>query len=131
MRGPPKRKPKSGHQRTGLIFPIPRVQKLLKRDRINRMVSKGSAIVLTAVLEYLTSEIMELSAQVAKNAGKKRIAARHIQLALCEDDELSKLVSGMIISQGGVKPNIHPTLLKKSGKKGQDQEEAGGPTQTI
>lgn len=43
---------------------------------------------------------------------------RHIQLAVRNDEELSKLLSGVTIANGGVLPNIHSVLLpKKSGKK--------------
>ena len=87
-------------------------------------------MVLTAVLEYLTSEVLELAAQEAKNVGKKRVNARHIQLAICQDDELSKMLSGMIIASGGVKPNIHPELMKKKkGDKPQGNDQDG--TQAV
>jgi len=43
---------------------------------------------------------------------------RHIQLAVRNDEELSKLLSGVTIASGGVLPNIHTVLLpKKTGKK--------------
>ena len=132
MRNAPRRKGKSGHQRTGLMFPISRVHKLLRADRINKTIGKGSAVVLTAVLEYLTSEILELASQEAKNVGRKRVNARHIQLAICQDDELSKMLSGMIITQGGVKPNIHPELLKKKkGDKPQGDSQDGRPDSSM
>jgi hypothetical protein len=43
---------------------------------------------------------------------------RHIQLAVRNDEELSKLLSGVTIAAGGVLPNIHSVLLpKKTAKK--------------
>lgn len=45
---------------------------------------------------------------------------RHIQLAVRNDEELSKLLSGVTIAAGGVLPNIHSVLLPKSSKKGKD-----------
>ena len=43
---------------------------------------------------------------------------RHIQLAVRNDEELSKLLSGVTIAEGGVLPNIQSVLLpQKSGKK--------------
>jgi histone H2A len=35
-----------------------------------------------------------------------RIIPRHLQLAVRNDEELNKLLSGVTISQGGVLPNI-------------------------
>ena len=47
-----------------------------------------------------------------------QIKCRHIQLAVRNDEELSKLLSGVTIASGGVLPNIHTVLLpKKTGKK--------------
>jgi histone H2A len=43
---------------------------------------------------------------------------RHIQLAIRNDEELSKLLGGVTIANGGVLPNVHSMLLpKKSAKK--------------
>ncbi|KAL9677239.1 hypothetical protein QQ045_005467 [Rhodiola kirilowii] len=48
---------------------------------------------------------------------KNRIVPRHIQLAVRNDEELSKLLGNVTIANGGVLPNIHQHLLPtKSGK---------------
>ena len=44
---------------------------------------------------------------------KTRINPRHLQLAVRNDEELNKLLSGVTIAQGGVLPNIHSSLLPK------------------
>ena len=45
-------------------------------------------------------------------------SCRHIQLAVRNDEELSKLLGNVTIAAGGVLPNIHSVLLpKKTGKK--------------
>ena len=73
----------------------------------------GAPIYLTAVLEYLTAEILELAGNAARDNKKKRIIPRHIQLAIRNDEELNKLLGDVIIAEGGVLPNIHAVLLKK------------------
>ena len=42
---------------------------------------------------------------------------RHIQLAIRNDEELSKLLGTVTIAAGGVLPNIHSVLLPKKSKK--------------
>ncbi|KAG5318123.1 H2AX protein, partial [Pseudoatta argentina] len=47
------------------------------------------------------------------------IIPRHLQLAIRNDEELNKLLSGVTIAQGGVLPNIQAVLLpKKTGTGG-------------
>eukprot|EP00887_Chlorella_sp_A99_P003525 scaffold7.g3525.t1 len=74
-----------------------------------------------AVLEYLSAEVLELAGNAARDNKKTRIIPRHIQLAMRNDEELSKLLAGVTLPEGGVLPNIHAVLLpKKSGKKAEE-----------
>jgi hypothetical protein len=82
-------------------------------------IGAGAPVYLAAVLEYLAAEVLELAGNAARDNKKTRIIPRHIQLAVRNDEELSKLLAGVTIAEGGVLPNIHAVLLpKKSGKKG-------------
>jgi hypothetical protein len=81
-------------------------------------IGAGAPVYLAAVLEYLAAEVLELAGNAARDNKKTRIIPRHIQLAVRNDEELSKLLAGVTIAEGGVLPNIHSVLLpKKSGKK--------------
>ena len=111
-------KAKSKSSRAGLQFPVSRVSRFLKKGRYANRVGSGAPVYLAAVMEYLTAEILELAGNAARDNKKQRINPRHLQLAIRNDEELNRLLSGVTIAQGGVLPNIHAVLLpKKSGGK--------------
>lgn len=57
--------------------------------------------------------MLELAGNAARDNKKTRIVPRHIQLAVRNDEELSKLLGDVTIANGGVMPNIHNLLLPK------------------
>ncbi|KAL4855219.1 Histone H2AX [Chlorella vulgaris] len=108
----------SSSAKAGLQFPVGRIARYLKKGRYAERIGAGAPVYLAAVLEYLAAEVLELSGNAARDNKKTRIIPRHIQLAVRNDEELSKLLAGVTIAEGGVLPNIHSVLLpKKSGKK--------------
>lgn len=72
-------------------------------------------------------QVLELAGNAARDNKKTRIVPRHIQLAVRNDEELSKLLGTVTIANGGVMPNIHNLLLPKkvggSSKPGAAEEE--------
>lgn len=97
----------------GIVFPVARLHRYLKKGKYAKRVSGGAPVYLAAILEYLTAEILELSGNAASDNKKSRIIPRHILLAVRNDEELSRLFQHVTISQGGVLPNIHSVLLPK------------------
>ena len=108
---------KSRSTRAGLQFPVGRIHRLLKRGNYAERIGGGAPVYLAAVMEYLGAEIMELAGHAARDNKKSRIIPRHLQLAIRNDEELNKLLSGVTIAQGGVLPNIHAVLLPKKTEK--------------
>ena len=101
--------------RAALILPVSRVHRHLKQGRYAGRISAGAPVFLTAVLEYLAAETLELAGGIAKDAKKKRITPRHLMFAMRNDEELNKLLGNITIPAGGVLPNIHSALLYKPG----------------
>lgn len=73
--------------------------------------------------------MLELAGNAARDNKKTRIIPRHIQLAVRNDEELSKLLGKVTIANGGVLPKIHPNLLPN--KNGKGKPEVGTQSQEF
>jgi len=104
----------SKSERADIKFPVARVHRFLRKGHYAKRISVGASVYLSAILEYLSAELLELSGNAAKENKRHSIKPRHLSLAIMQDEELEKLVGKVTISQGGVMPNIHPVLLQKS-----------------
>ena len=99
---------------------MPRVLRALRKGNYAPHVQNGASIYMTAIMEYLVAEILELGGNAArdnKKSGRKhpKIAPRHLQLAIRNDEELANLFRDVWIAEGGVLPNIQAVLLPKKG----------------
>ncbi|EFA80762.1 histone H2A [Heterostelium album PN500] len=114
-----KKKPVSKSSKACIIFPVGRIHTMLKHRVPTKRVSVLASIYLAAILEYLTSEVLELTVSTLKQqqSGVRRISPRHIVLAIKTDEELDQLIkSNTTIAGGGVLPHIHKNLLKNEEK---------------
>ena len=107
----------SGSARAGTLFPVGRLNRLLKAGRYSDRMSSSAGAFMAGVLEYLTAEIIELAGNICEQHKKKTIAPKHMNLGVRSDDELSKLMVEVTIAQGGQMPNIPEFFLKKKGGK--------------
>ena len=104
--GKVKGKSKTRSSRAGLQFPVGRIHRMLRKGSYAERVGAGAPV-------YLAAEVLELAGNAARDNKKTRIIPRHLQLAIRNDEELNKLLSGVTIAQGGVLPNIQAVLLPK------------------
>ncbi len=91
---------------TGLNFPVQLPTRALKAGKYSRKVGSAAPVYMAAVLEYMTTEMLELagnlaedpliSSELAKRTGvpltKKTITPQHLQMVLNSDAEFRKLV---------------------------------------
>ncbi|OXB63867.1 hypothetical protein ASZ78_004162 [Callipepla squamata] len=112
----------SRSSRAGVIFPVGRMMRYLKKGTYKYRIGVGAPVYMAAVIEYLAAEILELAGNAARDNKKGRIAPRHILLAVANDEELNQLLKGVTIASGGVLPRIQPELLaKKRGAKSKSE----------
>ncbi|MBN3287020.1 H2AW protein, partial [Polyodon spathula] len=114
--------------RAGVIFPVGRMMRYLRRGTHKYRIGMGAPVYMAAVIEYLAAEILELAGNAARDNKKGRITPRHILLAVANDEELNQLLRGVTIASGGVLPRIHPELLaKKRGARGKVDTQSSPP----
>ena len=124
-RGGSKKKAQSKSAKAGLTFPVARIGRGLRNMRLAKRYGAGGPVYLTAVIEYMAAEVLELAGNACRDNKKKRVTPRHLVLAIRNDEELNKFLGGVTIASGGVLPNIHSVLLPKktkSAKAGSSQE---------
>ena len=69
------------------------------RLRMRRRIQKVSSVYLTAVLEYLVQEVLELSSEITQFNNKPLIQPKYIKQALKYDQELNQLTKNVIIPE--------------------------------
>ncbi|XP_057743298.1 histone H2A.6-like [Arachis stenosperma] len=92
------KKATSRSSKAGLQFLVGRIARFLKARKYVKRVGASAPVYLAAVLEYLASEVLELAGNAARDNKKTRIVPRHIQLAVRNDKELSKLLGDVTIA---------------------------------
>ena len=104
--------------RAGLRFPVAHFHNKLKLGNYAPHVNKMASVYLTAVLEYLVAEVLELAGSQAIAVGKNVITPRQIQLAVKSDLELNALMSRTVFYHAGVFPKlpVAPEPIKKRQK---------------
>ncbi|XP_043751498.1 histone H2A-Bbd type 1-like isoform X1 [Cervus elaphus] len=95
--------------RAELQFPVSRVDRLLRERQGTQRLSSATPVFLTAVLEYLTANILDLAGKEAGASHRMRISPEHVQRALINNENLCHLFEPNAFSQ----PASAPTPRKR------------------
>ncbi|XP_073351914.1 protein H2A.6-like [Aegilops tauschii subsp. strangulata] len=78
-----------------------------------RKSSERKKAVTRSIKAGLHFPMLYLAGNAPKDNKKTNIMPCHLQLATCNDEELSKLLDGITIAHNGMLPNIHSVLFYK------------------
>lgn len=84
-----RRQKRTRSQRGELPFSL--VDRFLREEFHSSRLSSSALSFLTSVLEYLTSNILELAGEVAHTTGRKRIAPEHVCRVVQNNEQLHQL----------------------------------------
>ncbi|KAL0251447.1 hypothetical protein GEMRC1_000660 [Eukaryota sp. GEM-RC1] len=99
-------------QRTGLMFSVGHVRSHFRKPHHYERVGAPAVVYLTSVLEYLATEALELSGNVAGDKRKCSITPDHIITAFRNDKELRETLALIRIPVGGVVPHTSSDFFK-------------------
>ena len=105
-------KPQSKSSRCDLIFPVGRIHRCFKQGKYSASVGIGAGVFTAAVLEYITTEILELAGKAAEEQNILKIKPHHLQLTFSNDTELNKLMAiTTVTTSTNVVSNLQAFLL--------------------
>ena len=96
MGKPAKKKSTSRAEKAGLLFPVSKFNRHMRDSRKSKRVAAAAPVYMAAVLEYATTEILEL-AEKELGKKKKRITPLELTRAIRKDDELAALLGGAAV----------------------------------
>lgn len=88
-------------EKSGLVFKSSRIARKLRNGKMFERISKKTPIFLTAVLEYVCAEILEVAKDAVVGEKKKRILPKHIKIGIKNDQDLHDFFGNMIIPEAG------------------------------
>ncbi|XP_022873900.1 histone H2AX-like [Olea europaea var. sylvestris] len=109
-----------------LQIPIRIIVRYLRAGKYEELFVSCALVYLFIDFECLADEVLELAGNEARDKKRNRIAPRHKQLAVRNDEELSKLL-GNVMQMVGVLTNINQYLLPKTAAR--KEKEIGSASQ--
>lgn len=94
---------RTNSERSGLTLPVGRILTMLRVES-NRRVSTAGGVYFTAVLEYLTAEMLELALNAARSEGSYRLKSRHLNMALRADPEFLPMFRKAVFAHSSYYP---------------------------
>eukprot|EP00942_MAST-04A_sp_MAST-4A-sp1_P003570 g3570.t1 len=97
----------------GLQFDVDQIGALMTQAT-SMVVTQKAACYLSAVMEYMSAEVLELSGNAARDLRSGWVTPRHIIFGVRGDEELDMFVGKCTVMPGGVIPHIHKSLIPQS-----------------
>ncbi|EDL97610.1 rCG42854 [Rattus norvegicus] len=114
-----------------LHFPVNKVERLLRERNTSKCPNSSAPVFLAGVLEYLTSNILDLAGKEAHNSGSKLISPEHVTMAIRKNEGFHQLLKDNKWLAGEIPgPSGTSALNKRSALKRPTPDEITEPDET-
>ncbi|XP_068526444.1 late histone H2A.2.2-like [Anas acuta] len=96
----------SRSSRAGLLFPVSRIERQLRKGRFAERLGARAPVFLAAVLQWVTHKTMDMAGKISKRSNQHRISPSHLQMAVRNSSALKQLLLG--------KPRHHSRAVPQS-----------------
>lgn len=84
----------SRSSRAGLLFPVSRIDRQLRRGHFAERLGARAPVFLAAVLQWVTHKTMDMAGRISKKSNQQRISPGHLQMAVRNSSALRQLLLG-------------------------------------
>ncbi|XP_010078968.1 PREDICTED: histone H2A-beta, sperm-like, partial [Pterocles gutturalis] len=91
----------SRSSRAGLLFPVSRVDKQLRRGGFAERFGASAPVYLAAVLQWVTHKTMDAAGKISKKSNQQRISPLHLHRAVQKSSVLKQLLRGSVPRRRG------------------------------
>jgi histone H3/H4 len=95
--------------KAGLIIPISRVDTMIRQLCETKRVGAGAPIYLAAVMDYLATEVLDLTGNATRDDRIVTLKLRHLMSALCYDAPLRRVFGYWIVEQQLLQAQAKPS----------------------
>uniref|UniRef100_A0A8C9FAY4 Histone H2A n=1 Tax=Pavo cristatus TaxID=9049 RepID=A0A8C9FAY4_PAVCR len=83
---------KSRSSRAGLLFPVSRIERQLRRGQFAERFGASAPVYLAAVLQWVTHKAMDMAGKISKKNNQQCISPCHLQMSVKNSSVLKHLL---------------------------------------
>lgn len=128
--GKEKKKSVSRNEKAGLTMPISRVAGIMKREGGTKRVGGSAPVYMSAVAEYIATELLEVAGNNTLKSKRKRITPEDIAVAIRSDRELNLVCGNVGLAVNGVVKGVTKAITPSAAKQSKPAAEEEAPPKT-
>lgn len=125
----------SRSSRAGLLFPVSRIDRQLRRGQFAECFGAGTPVYLAAVLQWVTHEAMDMAGRISKKSNQQCISPCHLWMAVKNSSVLKHLLGSGPKHHGRAIPQSQrmasPSKKKKTKRRKRSHRQQAAPAHTT